>query len=480
MRRIAFLFLIGLLFTVLANVAFSQENELVEAINELADRLAFANEGYVRSVSGDTVYIDLGQDSGIFEGMRFEVVRLGEAIVSEGVIIGHQEEIIGEVEITRVRAQMSLASIINKSKEIVEGNKVYQLTKQIQRIAITEFPYGERFNDLSKDIEDRFYTAMIQRGVQVVERERLTEILVEQAMEWTGLFDLSSAAELGKLLGVEGVLIGSLTDQGDTLAIRGRLVDVETAQAITAGAVSINKTPSVVKALSSGIREGRDTSLPEAHETALGEQSTAEGLLFFDDFTLRQDEKWEIESGTWTVINNRFTPVERTGGTSYIATVYVGQQDSYIVETDVYLGSYGNYSGCKASASMFARRSKSSGANHNVWVHLSGGPVATLTVGGVSHPWDYQLDTYTSAYNVGTLSFRSGDVVHVKIRVEGSLYTVYRDGKQVIQYNDTLYDAAEPSAVGLIVWYPSPSGLSSCGTPKNTTSFDNFRISVAP
>jgi curli biogenesis system outer membrane secretion channel CsgG len=288
MRKIfVFLLTCALLATVIG-VAFSQEADLTGAINELADRLAFANIGYVRSVSGDTVYIDLGQDSGICEGMRFEVVRLGEPIVSEGAIIGHQEEIIGEIEITRVRAQMSLASIINKSKEIVKGDKVYQLTKQIQRIAITEFPYGERFNDLSKDIEDRFYTAMIQRGVQVVERKRLTEILAEQAMEWTGLFDLSSAAELGKLLGVEGVLIGSITDQGDTLAIRARLVDVETAQAITAAASSINKTPSVVEALSSGVREICAAGLPEVHETALGEEGTAEGLLFFDDFTLRQ------------------------------------------------------------------------------------------------------------------------------------------------------------------------------------------------
>ena len=478
MRRIVFLFLIGLLFAVLGNVAFSQENALVEAINELAERLAFANEGYVRSVSGDTVYIDLGQDSGIFEGMRFEVVRLGEPIVSEGVIIGHQEEIIGEVEITRVRAQMSLASIINKSKEIVEGDKVYQLTKQIQRIAITEFPYEERFNDLSKDIEDRLYTAMIQRSMQIVERERLTEILAEQAMEWTGLFDLSSAAELGKLLGVAGVLIGSITDQGETLAIRARLVDVETAQAITASASSITKTPAIITALSSGIRESCATALPEAHQAALGEQGTAEGLLFFDDFSLRQDERWEIKSGTWTVINGRFTPIERTVGTFYSAIVYVGQRDSYVVETDVHLGSSGRYSGCEAIAYVYARRSKSGGSNHHVMVRLSGGPVMTL--GGGPQRWDYVLDTSTSAYGVDTLGFRSGDVVHIKIRVEGSLYTVYRDGEQVSQFNDPLYDAVEPSAVGLMVYYPSGSVLSSCGTPKNTTSFDDFRVSVAP
>ena len=94
MRKLWPFFLICLLITTIGWLAFSEEADVTGAINELADRLAFANVGHVRSLSADTVYIDLGQDSGICEGMRFEVVRLGEPIVSEGVIIGHQEEIV--------------------------------------------------------------------------------------------------------------------------------------------------------------------------------------------------------------------------------------------------------------------------------------------------------------------------------------------------------------------------------------------------
>jgi TolB-like protein len=474
MRRIAFLFLIGLLFSVLANVAFSQENGLVEAINELADRLAFANEGYVRSVSGDMVYIDLGQDSGIFEGMRFEVVRLGEPIVSEGVIIGHQEEIIGEIEITRVRAQMSIASIINKSKEIVEGDKVYQLTKQISRIAITEFPYGERFNDLSKDIEDRFYTAMIQRGVQVVERKRLNEILAEQAKEWTGLFDLSSAAELGKLLGVEGVLIGSITDQGETLAIRGRLVDVETAQAITAAAVSINKTPSVLKALSSGIRESRDTSLPEAHETALGEQGTAEGLLFFDDFTLRQDERWNIKSGTWTGIDGQFTPLERETDTSYAATLNIGKRENYTVEVDVHLGN----STQPCYAFIYPRMSEAEDTAHNVLARLFSQTVSSLSGSGI---FLRKITIYTGVFAVAELNFNERSPVHVKIAVNGGFYTVYIGNKKISQFDDPLYEPGKASCVGLGVMYIGTSGVLTIPTTvTSTTKFDNFLIKEIP
>jgi len=239
MRKVGLGVLILVLFVPNA-LPFAVEDELSSVIDELADRLAFANEGYVRAVSGDTVYIDLGQAAGIWEGTRFEVVRLGEPILSEGKIIGYQEEIIGEIEVTRVRKEMSIAKIMSQTKDIQEGDKVYQLTKRLEGIAITEFPYGEQFNDLTRDIEDRLYTAIVQRGLQVMERKRLAEVLEEQAAEWTGIFDLATAAEFGKLLGVEGVLIGNLSDQAETLLITARLVDVETAQVVAAAAVNLS------------------------------------------------------------------------------------------------------------------------------------------------------------------------------------------------------------------------------------------------
>jgi TolB-like protein len=454
MRRIAFLFLIGLLFTVLANVAFSEENGLVEAINELADRLAFANEGYVRSVSGDTVYIDLAQDSGIFEAMRFEVVRLGEAIVSEGVIIGHQEEIIGEIEITRVRAQMSIASIINKSKEIVEGDKVYQLTKRIERIAITEFPYGERFNNLSKDIEDRFYTAMIQRGMQIVERDRLTEILAEQAMEWTGLFDLSSAAELGRLLGVEGVLIGSITDQGEILSIRARLVDVETAQALTAAETSVNKTPTVMEALGSGIR-GKP-SVIQVQREANGEPAPAGHFVFSDDFSLKPDNRWDLADGQWTVLDGRFTPLEVKTGKWYSSSIDIGKLRNYVIEVDVYLGDVYAYSG--AWAEIGARVS----SEHGVWFQLKGRRFGL-----------YGTRLQIGDFLVGEREMDIDNPIHMRIEVRDGLYAAYINGDKVVESFDTQYRENEAAKVSLEVFYRYD-------VRDARTTFDNFRIEEIP
>jgi len=466
MRKIFVVLLTCTLLATVISVAFSQEADLTEAINELADRLAFANEGYVRSVSGGTVYIDLGQDSGIFAGMRFEVVRLGEPIVSEGVIIGYQEEIIGEVEITRVRAQMSLASIINKSKEIVEGDKVYQLTKQIQRIAITEFPYGERFNNLSKDIEDRFYTAMIQRGMQIVERERLTEILTEQAMEWTGLFDLASAAELGKLLGVEGVLIGSITDQGETLAIRSRLVDVETAQSITAAASSINKTPSITEALSSGVR--RKPLVTQRGEEEVGEPKMSEGQFeFFDDFNTKPSNEWNLSHGTWTVTNGRFTALETKSDQTYYSVIDVGKLRSYRIEVDVYLGS-GSY---LPYAGIYARKIGDTSEGIELWL------LGRSSTSRETESCMWQLKTSQETQQVTAGFSRAKSPIHLTVEALGNLYIVYVNGTEVSRLFDPIHQEvlAENSRLGLAIYYKGGSPSS-----EGRTTFDNFRISVAP
>jgi len=56
--------------------AFPQENKLSQEVSELADKLAFAVEGHVVGVAGETVYIDLGQKAGLVGGIRFEVVRI--------------------------------------------------------------------------------------------------------------------------------------------------------------------------------------------------------------------------------------------------------------------------------------------------------------------------------------------------------------------------------------------------------------------
>jgi TolB-like protein len=63
---------------------------------------------------------------------------------------------------------------------------------------------------------------------EVVERERLQEILGELEHSTDARFDASSAAKVGQLLGAQYILLGSFFDLMGTLRIDARLIEVET------------------------------------------------------------------------------------------------------------------------------------------------------------------------------------------------------------------------------------------------------------
>ena len=167
--------------------ASAQESELAKRVAELSDRLAFSSKGQILSVKGDQVYLDMGEQAGIVEGTRFEVVRLGEPLLVGGKVIGHEETIIGEIDILRVREGIAIAKMIRKEQPFEKGDRVYQLKKKVQRVAVAEFPYGETFNDFTKNVQDMLYTSLTQKGMSVVERQKLEEVLREQKIAYTGI-----------------------------------------------------------------------------------------------------------------------------------------------------------------------------------------------------------------------------------------------------------------------------------------------------
>jgi len=255
MKKILFILIVLILIFNLGN-AFAQENVLSQKVSELADKLAFAVEGYVVGVSGEVVYINLGQASGIVEGIKFEVVRLDKErpFKMDEKIIGYPETVVGQIEITKVRKEMSLAKVIKKVMTIQEGDKVYQEIKKVTRIAITEFTYGDKFNDFTRNVQDILYTNLIQRGMTVVEREKMEQVLEELGKSFTGMLDSSTAAEIGKMLGVEAIVVGTVADMGNSVDLRARLLDVEKGTAITAAQIDVVKDPTITGFLVSGVR----------------------------------------------------------------------------------------------------------------------------------------------------------------------------------------------------------------------------------
>ena len=92
-----------------------------------------------------------------------------------------------------------------------EGGASVQLGKAISAMLVTEFSNRE--------------------GIRIVERQRINDLIAEMELNYTGAVD--QAIEVGKMLGMQYVLLGQVTSIVDNLRMDIRAVDVETSEILT-------------------------------------------------------------------------------------------------------------------------------------------------------------------------------------------------------------------------------------------------------
>jgi tetratricopeptide (TPR) repeat protein len=93
---------------------------------------------------------------------------------------------------------------------------------------------------LGESLAESLTTSLSQRSqLSLIERSQLELILQEQGFSQSALADESQAPRLGKIMGARKLLIGSYQQQGQTLQIQARLVDVETGQIAEGQAVKV-------------------------------------------------------------------------------------------------------------------------------------------------------------------------------------------------------------------------------------------------
>jgi hypothetical protein len=104
-------------------------------------------------------------------------------------------------------------------------------------IAILKFSFSGPGRDLSEDILNELITRLysLKGRFNIMEREKYDKVLREQMRGMTGQIDEATAAKAGKMIGVDAVLTGSITEGEDgSLKVWGRLINTETGQVVTA------------------------------------------------------------------------------------------------------------------------------------------------------------------------------------------------------------------------------------------------------
>jgi TolB-like protein len=259
---------------------YAAQEGFASKVELLAQKLTSSTKGEVLGVEGDLVYINLGEKDFIREGTVFEVVRLGEAIVRDKETY-RKERPIGDIEVTRVRKNMSYAKARSTYAQIKAGDRVYQKRKRMTRVALTEFPYRNGYNDLTKNLYEHLTIYFAQKGLQVVERSKLNNVLQEQKISYSGVMDISTAQKLGKLVGAQAVLVGSISDLRDDVSLNARLVDVETGTFLTAALVKLQKTPAVKSMLEKGQRTAKTSkwTLSKSDSSGSGQKTNIQNQL---------------------------------------------------------------------------------------------------------------------------------------------------------------------------------------------------------
>jgi len=139
-----------------------------------------------------------------------------------------------------------------QSLDVQLNNLTNQMVRSLSqerksKIAIMEFPdlHGN-ISEFGKFIPEELTTRLFMtRKFEVLERQLLNKVLEEQNLGMSGLIDASSAARIGKVLGVDAIVTGTITDMGNMIRINARMIATETAGVFAVASVSIEKEPHI-------------------------------------------------------------------------------------------------------------------------------------------------------------------------------------------------------------------------------------------
>jgi TolB-like protein len=107
--------------TALPDIEKTVEHVAIMIYNELP-----LVEGYVVSIDGDQVYIDLGTSKGIRKGSKCVVFREGDKIVHPvtGEILGSKVSKLGELVVVDAQQKLAAAKVVSREQDFKVGDKV--------------------------------------------------------------------------------------------------------------------------------------------------------------------------------------------------------------------------------------------------------------------------------------------------------------------------------------------------------------------
>ncbi|MCI5190497.1 MAG: hypothetical protein D3905_12070 [Candidatus Electrothrix sp. AS4_5] len=217
-------------------------------------------------------------------------------------------------------------------------------------VAVVDFTDLEgNVTQLGRFIAEEFSTALAGagKGFKVIDRTHLNSIIKENKLSATGLIDPATARKLGKIVGVQALITGTLTPFGENVRVAVKVLDTATAEVVDATRGNIAKTQGIEELLGKGIAVAHvrsTTSTTKKKGTVAKQSQDSTSGPFSDDFNMGPKPDWKPISGNWTMANGKYTVVDIQKNGLYHTFLKDKKWENFILSIDVTPGSTSNYS----------------------------------------------------------------------------------------------------------------------------------------
>lgn len=151
-------------------------------------------------------------------------------------------------------ADLSLKKTVRKLSDEIAA----QLPKQSKVLVSDFFDRDDRITYFGRYLSDKLQTALVgQPGIVVVERRRLPLILEELKIQRTGLVNEATAIKMGRMLGADTMVYGTVTDLENSIDIDVKVLSIETSRIIGGATQRLKKTDALANLLRSIILSER-------------------------------------------------------------------------------------------------------------------------------------------------------------------------------------------------------------------------------
>ena len=146
--------------------------------------------------------------------------------------------------ITPIFASAKVESEAKTVYQTIAGELLIDCTGVDKKVAVAGFSYSDgRDSRDSGVVAERITTELVKaKEIKVIERKEIEKVFGELQLQRSGAIDPDSAKEIGKMLGADWVVVGTLTELHDMqLELNARLVGVESGEIINAANTTIKK-----------------------------------------------------------------------------------------------------------------------------------------------------------------------------------------------------------------------------------------------